>query len=264
MIAASTSSKIALRGILIAMLLSLPPTAARAQEAEPRFPAHPAGQIHYQDAARVLSPDDVGEIQRTALSLWRDMRVPIYVVILPSLEAEGASDYTVDQYAWDLAEHWRGQGPIDERAMTLLIARDDRQAHIELGPAWEPFRQAQVRKVVQGILAPSLQQKAYGQAVRDGVLAMDALARGNALPQPYPREWVIFFLATGCLFALGVVISLLRSGRKGWGWGLVAAFGSAAYFVLGATASSFSGKPGFSEVKAEGGNAMGTWWGEDF
>ncbi len=70
------------------------------------------------------------------------------------------------------------------------------------------------------------------------------------------RDWVFVGL-----FALGVgaAISLIKSGRKGWGWALLAALGVILFFVL-RTAMSQSGSGGaFGGGSSGGGGASGSW-----
>jgi uncharacterized protein len=85
------------------------------------------------------------------------------------------------------------------------------------------------------------------------------MARDLQLPKP-KGSWRKALVFIG-LFALGVgvAISLIKSGRKGWGWALLAALGVILFFVL-RTAMSQRGSGGsFGGGFSGGGGATGSW-----
>jgi len=250
-----------MRKYIVALaLVAVAGTAARADEwAGPTFPDKPPKKHFYVDEARLIAPEDAAEIDRIAGDLLRTEQVPIIVVTITSMASHGAGDWSIERYAQELFNHWGIGRESRNYGMLLLISKDDRRARIELGGAWGSRHNATAYDIMDNLIIPAFKQGQFSRGILDGVRGMDAVARDLALPKP-KRSWWQLLVFVG-LFALGVgaAISLIKSGRKGWGWALLAALGVILFFVL-RTAMSQSGSGGsFGGGSSGGGGASGSW-----
>jgi uncharacterized protein len=245
---------------LVLVAIAIAGAAAHADEwSEPTFPDKPPRKHFYVDEARLIAPEDGAEIDRIAGALLREEQVPIIVVTISSMASYGAGDWSIERYAQALFDHWGIGRENRNYGILLLISQGDRRARIELGGAWGGRHDAAAYDVMDDLIIPAFKKGRFSQGILDGVRGLDAMARDLQLPKP-KRAWWQPLIFIG-LFALGVgvAISLIKSGRKGWGWALLAALGVILFFVL-RTAISQSGSGGsFGGGSSGGGGATGSW-----
>jgi uncharacterized protein len=223
------------------------------------FPDKPPRQHFWVDEVRLLRPEDAAEIDRIAGELLRSEKVPLVVVTIRSLASYGAEDWGIERYARELFDHWGIGSERRNYGMLLLVSAGDRRARIELGVAWGTRHNVAAYEVMDRLIIPSFKRGDFSTGILDGVRGLDAMARDLALPRPKTAWWqpVLFFglIALG----IGVAISLIKSGRRGWGWALLAALGVVLFFAL-RSAMSRSGSGGsFGGGFSGGGGATGSW-----
>lgn len=254
-----------LAGFVAAPLLGLVASAATAQHVT--FPPKPPPESFYVDEAGIIEPAQRQAINETARSLLLATRIPIFVVTIPSLAAHDAGSYTIEQYALELFNSW-GVGSLERNyGLLLVVSRGDRRARIELGAAWDPASSAQAQRVMDGLIIPQFKQRRFSEGILAGVRGMDAMARG--LPVPHPeRGWWMLGITVG-FFAAGVVlaVSLIRSGRAGWGWAVLGMLGIV-YVLLRIGFSRWADAAGRSDTafgggSSEGSGASGSWEEKD-
>jgi len=224
-----------------------------------KFPAKPDQENFYVDAANLISEDVGQEINQIAASLLEQEDIALIVVTIPSMTTYGVAGYTIERYTTALFNEWGIGSQQRNYGMLLLLSVGDRRARIELGAAWGFDYNRQSQNIMDSLIIPPVKQGAYSEGILGGVRGLDAMARGLALPQP-PQPWWQFPLMVG-LFALTVlvIISLFRSGHKGWGWALIAFLGVVIFFLL-RNASSNQGSGGaFAGGSSGGGGASGSW-----
>jgi uncharacterized protein len=182
-----------------------------------------------------------------------DEHVALIVVTLPSLSSYGAAGDDIEGYARALFDKW-GIGSAERNyGMLLLVARGDRKARIELGSSWSAQHNAQSAQIMNSIIVPAFRGENYSAGIVAGVKALDAMARGLALPRRFPYE----LLGIGALF-IGIVVSLAKDGRNGWGWKALTIFGSIVVAVF--LAGLLSGRSGAFRGGFSGGKgATGSW-----
>jgi uncharacterized protein len=226
------------------------------------FPMRPAPDHWVVDEQGLVSAEDEGAINATCFALWRDERVPLYVVTIRSLADKRATG-DIEDYAKDLFDSWGVGSERREFGILLLVSARDHKARIELGAGWKLDHDADATALMDGQLVPHFKKDEYSAGIVAGVRGLDAMARGLALPSPYyPPEVVATWLATGVL-TLGMGISLVRSGRSGWGWGAIA-MAAGILGLLGRRWGSTqrdnndSGS-GFGGGHSGGGGATGSW-----
>lgn len=223
------------------------------------FPPKPANSTYIVDEANVISADYKTRIDAIAAQLFKDEKVPLIVVTIPSLVKHDAAGQTVDSYATQLFNRW-GIGSKDRNyGILMLVSIGDRSMRIEFGEAWQHAHDSEAKTVIDSLIIPHFKQGDYAGGIYAGVQGIDSIARGLALPKPQVPKWLLPALIGGFLLTVGVIVSLFRSGKKGWGWALIAALGAiiAGIFFL----SRFSGGGGgrFRGGRSGGGGASGSW-----
>jgi uncharacterized protein len=223
------------------------------------FPDKPPGEHFYVDQAGMISASDGEAIDAVARKLLTEEQIPLFVVTIPSLASMDAGDLTIERYARELFDHW-GIGTQERNyGMLLLVSPGDRKARIELGAGWGTRHDFEAQRVMNTLIIPPFKRGSFGEGIVAGVGGLDAVARGLELPKP-PRPWwllpaIILFFVVG----IGVAISLFKSGRKGWGWAVLAGLGVVLFFLLRAAAKSGSSSGGFGGGSSGGGGATGSW-----
>lgn len=219
------------------------------------FPKPPK-TAYYIDAAKLISSADAQAINNIASKLWLEQQVPLYVVTIPSLVQYKASNLTIEQYTQQLFDKWQIGSKDRNFGILLLVSKGDRAARIEFGAAWQGMHDNDAQYIMDSLMVPKFKQGEYSQGIVQGVSALDALARGLSLPKPELPKWLIPALIGGVIAFILLIVSLFRSGRKGWAWGLLAVLGTILFFMFKAAGTSAGiGRGGSSG----GGGATGRW-----
>ena len=126
-----------------------------------------------------------------------------------------------------------------------------------VAPADAVFLDAKIESELQELDDESAAEllESIGQTER----GLDALARDLQLPRPKRSWWQLLVFVGLIALGIGVAISLIKSGRKGWGWALLAALGVILFFVLRAAMSQSGGGGAFGGGSSGGGGATGSW-----
>ena len=223
------------------------------------FPPRPSTDHYYVDQANLLQPEDAQAVDRIASQLLQEEKIPLLVVTIPSLYTYRAGDSTVEEYAQALFDHW-GIGSKDRNyGVLLLVSLGDRRARIELGAGWAHAHDEEARHIMDDIIVPAFKTGDYSAGIRQGVEALDKVARGLGLTRPKPPWWAPWVAIGGIVFIIGVIVSLFRSGRRGWAWGLIAALGLLLVFMLRSAAKSRGSGGSFRGGFSGGGGATGKW-----
>jgi uncharacterized protein len=219
------------------------------------FPTQPGPRDFILDEANLINPQDGQQVKALCDQLLSEERIPIVVVTIPSLAAYDAAD--IENYARALFDNWGIGSRRRNLGILLLVSLGDRKARIELGAEWAHAQDETARMVMEKIIIPNFKKGDYSTGILQGVQALETMARGQTVK--VPRPWYQPWLTLG-LFALGIVvaISLIRNGKKGWGWALLAVLFAILVFVLVAAARS-GGGGSFGGGSGGGGGATGSW-----
>lgn len=241
-------------GLLLALSVASLHNAGAAE-----FPNKPDKAHFYVDEASLLNAGDAKAIDTIAQALLQEQKVPIIVVTIPSLISHQAADRTVDQYAQQLFNHW-GLGFKDRNyGILVLVSLGDRKARIELGAGWGREHDGDTEYIINQLMVPAFKQNDYSGGIRQGVEALDKMARGLGLPKPKTPWWAPLVMVAGIAGIIGVIISLFKSGRRGWGWALIAALGVMLFMMLRSAARGGGSGRSFGGGFSGGGGASGSW-----
>ncbi|MDH4182723.1 MAG: TPM domain-containing protein [Nitrospinota bacterium] len=223
------------------------------------FPQKPADTDWYVDMAEMIDANTAQSINKTALPLWVNENVPMYVVTIASLASMGAANYTVEGYATELFNHW-GIGSEDRNyGMLLLVSRGDRKARIELGAGWGHEHDSAMQQVMDTLIVPAFKRGDFGLGISDGVRGMDSVARGLALPKPTAPWWFLPLVIVSVIGLIALIYNLFKTGRSGWAWALIVALAIALFFIIRNAGSSSGSGGGFGGGSSGGGGASGSW-----
>jgi uncharacterized protein len=239
-------------GVLFVALLECSAVPLAAQT----FPARPGQREFVLDQASLIAPQEKEQIRSLCGKLLQETRTPIIVVTIPSLAKYRAND--IDVYARALFDNWGIGSQSDNSGILLLVSLGDRKARIELGAAWAHLQDTTAQMIMQEIIVPNFKQGNYSAGILQGVQGLETMARGKHVTKPVPWWQPALFWG---LIILGITaaVSLIRSGRAGWGWALLAAIG---LILAGIVAMMLSGRGGgssFGGGSGGGGGATGSW-----
>lgn len=225
------------------------------------FPDKPPNENWFVDEANLIEAEDRDRIEAIADSLWREEQIPVYVVTIRSIAGYNPSGepVSIEVYANELFNSWGIGSQERNYGMLLLVSLGDRKARIQLGASWDFSYNVQAQRIMNSLIIPHFKRDDYSLGIVDGVRGMDAMARGLGLPRPTQPWWVLPLFLAGIALVIGVIISLFKSGRKGWGWALIIGLGVLLLFLLKAAASSGGSGGGFGGGSSGGGGATGSW-----
>ncbi|MFH1620075.1 MAG: TPM domain-containing protein [bacterium] len=220
------------------------------------FPDKPKRDSFYSDEAGLLDEAGRKRVNEICWALWKEQKIPLYVVTVTSLADHDAAGQTIEGFAYDLFNAWGIGSQNRNYGILILVSKNDRKARIELGSGWGHKHNYQSEQVMQNLILSHFRRGDYSQGIAQGVDGMNALARGLELPKAKAPWWAIWVQIGLVVLIVGVAYSLFKSGRTGWGWAFLAAVGILLFFLLRASASSGGGMGGGS---SGGGGASGSW-----
>jgi uncharacterized protein len=243
--------------------------AVRAQERTINL--DPPGEFDFiLDRAGLIAEADQETIRTICGALLQEQAIPIVVVTIESMAQYGPPGIRIETFATLLFDQW-GIGYKDvggqswNRGILLLVSAQDRKARIELGADWGREFDPTCQKIMDEQIVFHFKQGQYSEGIVAGVVSLDRMARGIALPTR-PRPWWHYGLVVGLIgLAIFTVVSLIRRGSSGWAWLFWAAiFGLLGFILYQALTNSGRGSGGFSGGSfgggfSGGGGATGSW-----
>lgn len=221
------------------------------------------------DLAQVLSPQEEERIEQWLWQVETRTGVEVIVVTVYSIrDFPGTDNGSIESFAHGLFDAY-GVGNLPaNNGVLIVVAVGDRKARIELGKGYGHTRDADAQRIMDDVMIPAFRDGNYAGGITEAVKAVAHEFAGVRIGFP----WALVYLGVGVLAALLIGISLVRNGKKGWGWVFV---GLALvllltllwilYFTLRAlprTSSSgwsAGGAGGFGGGSSGGGGASGSW-----
>jgi uncharacterized protein len=246
----------------------------------------PGDREFVRDLAGMVRDADKAKIKDLGERLLTDKATPIIVVTINSMAEHGGAGMRIETFARLLFDQWGigveklGDQPWNTGNL-LLVSKGDRKARIELGAHWRRDQDMLCEQIMQSQIIPRFKQGDFSGGIVAGVEALDKMARGLKLPAAVgssgpgapssqaPSAWRIPILIGLGLLAVFTVVSLVRSGSKGWSWLLWSAvFAGVGYLIYqmiananhsrGSSGGGFSGGS-FGGGFSGGGGSTGSW-----
>ena len=228
-------------------------------QAQLTFPDKPSREHFFVDEAAMIEAPERAEIDAVAAALLKDEQVGLIVVTIPSLLDYNSGGFSIQQYAQALFDEWGIGSKERNYGMLLLVSRGDREARIELGRAWAGSHDAQSEQIMSQLILPEFRSGRFSEGILAGARGLDAMARGLALPKKKTPWWVPVLFIASLALVVGVIVNLFKTGRKGWGWALIAGLGVMMFFMLRTAARSGGSGGAFGGGFSGGGGASGSW-----
>ena len=237
---------------------------ASAQSYAP-YPQPDAGYV--TDRGGALSLQQEERLEQLLRRVETTSGTEIIVVTVSSLaDYEGTENATIEAFATALFNRWGiGNTPRNDGVL-LLVAMEDRKARIELGAGYPPSRNADAAAIMSDTIVPRFRGGDYAGGITAGTRAIvrDFTTVRVGVP------WKLILVPVAIVILLAVGISLVRNGKRGWGWafvGLALVLVVAILYILVTLArsnrSSRSWRPGgaggFGGGFSRGGGATGSW-----
>ena len=227
-------------------------------------PPKPEGHDRFiNDYARVLSPDQIRNLNLKLYNYWDSTSTEMVVVIDKSLE-----DDDLEDYCQKLAQAWGIGMKGKDNGLLLYVSIEDRAIRIHMGYGLEgAIPDFMAGRVIDGIIKPAFKQNLYGKGINEGLNALIALAEGEyqfdekdrkAKSKGFPTLLIIVIIIIIIIFIsnIGESGGKTYNGRRGpfmggTGWGGYSGGGG-----LGG-GGGFGG--GFGGGSFGGGGASGNW-----
>lgn len=243
------------------------------QEQYAPYPSPDSGYV--TDIADLLSIEEEEQIEHWLWQTEESTLVEMAVVTIGSIkDYPGTNNESIEAFARGLFNKY-GIGNLPKNnGVLLLIAKNDREARIELGEFYGRSRDADASRIIEQTIIPKFKKEQYSQGVVLGVKALMNEFAGVRI-RSIAIEWMLLIgLAITFVILCFVAFSLFKNGKRGWGWvcvGLLIVIflaivkllytGLEKYHDLRSSDSWSSGGfgGGFGGGSSGGGGATGSW-----
>lgn len=212
-----------MRRLTAVFLLCLLPLLAAAEVQVPALTAR------VTDLTGTLSAEQQAALENKLAAFEAQKGSQIAVLLVPTTQPEA-----IEQYAIRVVDQWKlGRKGVDDGVL-LLLAKDDRQARIEVGYGLEGVLPDVIAKrIIENLMIPQFRQGNYYAGIDAGVDSIINVIQGEPLPEPPQQQHA----ATGNSSWEGMLPLLLFGGLIAGGI-LRAVFGS---FLGGAATGGLIG-----------------------
>ena len=233
----------------------------------------PAEGTYIQDQAQIIDPSAEQQINAISSRATQQYGVPIFVVTVDRLLAHG-NTLDVEMAAHSLYDSW-GIGAAEHdgkpwnKGVLILISQGDRTARIQLGSGYAHDKDIQVSEIMSSMKYSFANGSfsAGAVAASNELLADVVIGKPQSKAKSAAQLWPLALVGVLFLFLLGLVISLFRQGRKGWGWagiglltGIVGLLAYSAFNINNDDNDFSSDSTDFGGGSADsGGGATGSW-----
>ncbi len=161
----------------LVLLLVLPVMSALAQDV-------PALHARVTDLTHTLDAAQTSELEAQLAALEQRKGSQLVVLMVPSTGGRA-----LEEYSLAVAEKNKiGRGKVDD-GLLLLIAKDDRQARIEVGYGLEgAVPDVVASRVIREYLAPHFREGDYFGGIKESITILTKLIDGESLPAPMAAE----------------------------------------------------------------------------
>ncbi len=173
-------SRLPLRGLLLAALLSLMAAVVAPAYAQQGFVAVPQLTARVTDLTGTLTADQSSALEAKLAAFEQSKGSQVVVLIVPTTQPE-----VIEQYSIRVVEQWKlGRGKIDDGVL-LLVALNDRKVRIEVGYGLEgALPDATANRIIQQDITPAFKRGDYYNGISTGVDRIMRVIEGEPLPEP--------------------------------------------------------------------------------
>ncbi|HYT47964.1 MAG TPA: YgcG family protein [Burkholderiales bacterium] len=145
--------------------------------------AVPPLKARVTDLTGTLSAQQRSALEQTLAEFERRKGAQVAVLMVPSTQPE-----TVEQYAVRVEESWKLGRKGVEDSVLLVVAKNDRKLHIEVGYGLEGvLPDAIAKRIIEDDITPRFKQGDFYSGVRAGTDRIMRVIEGEKLPPPRAR-----------------------------------------------------------------------------
>ncbi len=177
------------------------------------YPQPGAGYV--TDHADVLTDDEEERIEKWLWQVEHRSEVEIIVVTIDSItDYPGTENESIESFATELFDTYGIGNMAENNGVLLLIAKEDRKARIELGEGYGDSRDGDAKRIMNNVIVPEFKRGDYATGISNGVEAIIEEFAGMRIGFPWHIVWIVL----SAIAFLIIGISLLISGKRGWGY----------------------------------------------
>ena len=263
--------------VLLFVFLAVPVMNASALEAsdiheikERDYAPYPQPDSGYvTDIANVLSDAEEERIEKWLWQVESRSGVEIIVFTLNSIkDYPGTNNQSIESFSTALFNTYGIGNMPDNNGILLLVAKTDRKARIELGKAYAHSRDSDAQKIMNNVIVSEFKKGDYVAGITNGTEAIILEFANMRVGFP----WYIVWVVVGAVISLIIGLSLIKNGKKGWGYVFIGfaivLFLLALYLIVqifkhmpsdNSDSWSSGGMGGFGGGSSGGGGATGGW-----
>ncbi len=254
-------------GISLFWVVFLSSTVYAEDESYHPYPQPDSGYV--SDHANLLTWDNEERIEKWLWQVESRSKIEIIVVVIDSIDDySGTANDSIESFAEGMFNTYGiGNMPKND-GILFLVAKSDRKARIELGNDYGSHRDADALKIMDNVIIPEFREGDYVKGITNGTEAIIKEFANMRIGFP----WYIVGIVIAAIACLIIGVSLVKSGKKGWGYVLIG-FGLllillAVFLAINiirhmprSNSSSWSsgGMGGFGGGSSGGGGATGGW-----
>lgn len=211
---------------------------------------------YVNDFAKVIEAADAERLKNTLESLETQTGIQLCVVTINSMSDYQGTESSIEKFATELLNAWNIGKKDKNNGVLLLIAVKDHKTKIALGRGYPSDYNGRMATVIKNDLVPFFKHDQYSRGIYEGSIAIiKTLTKEETWFQHYMWDIILWIL----IFIIAMVaFSCFKSGKTGWGWGLLALIGGL-LLLLWSMSSGDNKSDGFGGGKSDGGGADGEW-----
>lgn len=218
-----------------------------------KYPAYTDNYVN--DFASVISDTDKEFLGKQLKEFQEGTGVQIVVATINYISDYNTGEQTIEDFAKNLFNSWGVGDKNTNNGILMLVAVKDRKVRIQLGSGYGAPHESQMQSVIDNNILPEFRSEQYSTGIVSGVRGIIITLLQGVTWLDYIKIYLIPIL--GVLFLILTGVSLIRSGKQGWGWSLIAL----ALLILRNMfkAKSGDGTTGYGGGSSSGRGATGSW-----
>jgi uncharacterized protein len=256
---------IILFGVFLCAVVS--PVVTAEQQGKKNYAPYPHPDRGYiTDHANLLTSEQEQMLEDLLYTSEKRYGFEMAVVTINSIkDYAGTANSSIESFATGLFDTYGIGNMPKNNGVLLLVAVKDRKARIELGAYYGRSRGRDADRVMQKVIIPQFKKNRYDKGVIKGTHALlNEFAGIRVIP-----GWIKLVVVGAIVVLIPIMVSMFRSGKRGWGWicvGLIIVSALALLVLVkntvehmpdSAGAGGFGG--GFGGGCSGGGGATGSW-----
>lgn len=148
------------------------------------IPPRPADREFFHDLAGLVDAQDAQNITNLQQEVFRQVGVPIVVVTVKRMRDYDPDSPSIESFARRWFDSWGIGSKAKNDGMLVIVSREDRQARIELGAAWERRFDEFSKRLMDQKMIPQFKEGHYGKGIAAAVGSLVEIAKAGPKADP--------------------------------------------------------------------------------